>query len=70
MWRAASEPQLQFKSESFNFVKKVTLTQLFSCEFSKIFNNNFLKKTPPVAASGNEIAKVLSLRSENDFFNS
>ena len=34
-----------------NFIKKETLTQVFSCEFSKVFKNNIFYKTPPVAAS-------------------
>ena len=35
-----------------NFIKKETLTQLFSCEFNKIFKNTLFYRTPPVAASG------------------
>ena len=32
--------------------KKVTLAQVFSCEFCKISKNNFFHRTPPVATSG------------------
>ena len=28
--------------EAYNFIKKETLAQVFSCEFCKILNNNFL----------------------------
>ena len=34
-----------------NFIKKETLTQVFSCEFFEISNNNFSYRTVPVAAS-------------------
>ena len=34
-----------------SFLKKETLLQVFSCEFCKIFKNNFFNTTPPVAAS-------------------
>ena len=30
---------------------KETLTQLFSCEYCRIFKNSFIYRTPPVAAS-------------------
>ena len=36
---------------SCNFIKKETLTQMFSCEFSEISKNIFSYRTPPVAAS-------------------
>ena len=32
--------------------KKEAMTQVFSCEFCKVFKNTFLYKTPPVTASG------------------
>ena len=35
-----------------NFIKKETLTQVFSCEFCEIFENNFFYRTPSEAASG------------------
>ena len=34
-----------------NFIKKETLTQVFSCEFCQISENTFSYRTPPVAAS-------------------
>ena len=39
------------KREAFNFIKKETLAQMFSCEFCEISNNTFSYRTPPVAAS-------------------
>ena len=33
------------KVEAFNFIKKETLTQVFSCEFCEVFNNTFLQNT-------------------------
>ena len=38
--------------QAFNFNKKETLAQVFSCEFSKIPWKTFLHRTPLVAASG------------------
>ena len=56
--------------EACNFIKKETLTQVFSCEFPEIFKNTFLYRTPPVAASEyfcntakNHYQKTLLLRS-------
>ena len=37
--------------EACNFIKKETLTQVFSCEFLEITKNTFSYRTPPVAAS-------------------
>ena len=34
-----------------NFIKKETLAQVFSSEFSEISKNTFFQRTPPVAAS-------------------
>ena len=39
------------EAEAFNFIKKETLAQLFSCEFCEISKNTFLYRTAPVAAS-------------------
>ena len=33
-----------------DFIKKETPTQVFFCEFSKIFKNTSFYRTPPVAA--------------------
>ena len=40
------------KVPAWNFIKKETLAQVFSCEFCKISKNTFSYRTPPVAASG------------------
>ena len=34
-----------------NFIKKETLTQVFSCKYREIFKNIFFSRTPPVGAS-------------------
>ena len=34
-----------------NFIKKESLTQVFSCEFGEISKNTLFYRTPPVAAS-------------------
>ena len=39
------------KFQACNFIKKQTLTQVFSCEFCEISNNIFPYRTPLVAAS-------------------
>ena len=36
---------------TYNFIKKETLAQVFSCEFCEISKNTFSHRTPPVAAS-------------------
>ena len=38
-------------SQACNFIKKETLAQVFSCEFSESSKNNFSNRTSPVAAS-------------------
>ena len=40
------------RPEACNFIKKETLTQVFSCEFYEIYKNTFYYRTPLVAASG------------------
>ena len=47
------------RPEDCNFIKKETLTQVFSSEFCEISKNNFSYGTPPVAAS--EIREVLDM---------
>ena len=42
---------MKLQSNAFNFIKKETLAQLFSCEFCKIFKNILFYKTPLVATS-------------------
>ena len=48
---------------AFNFIKKETLTQVFSCEFCETFKNTFFYRTPPMAASTFPINLP-----ENEFF--
>ena len=42
---------MKFQAETWNFIKKEFLAQVFSCKFSKRFKNTFFKITPSVAAS-------------------
>ena len=42
------------RPEACNFIKKETLTQVFSCEICEISTNTFLHRTPLVAASVHE----------------
>ena len=42
---------IKLQAKANNFIKKETLTQMFSCEFCKIFKNIFSDRTPPVVAS-------------------
>ena len=39
------------EAELFNFIKEKTLAQAFSCEFCKVFKNNFFYRTPLLTAS-------------------
>ena len=41
----------RLRHEAWNFIKKETLAQVFTCEFSEISKNTFFYRTPPVAAS-------------------
>ena len=41
---------IKLQAEACNFIKKKTLTQVFSCEFCQISQNTFFHRTPPVAA--------------------
>ena len=41
----------QSRPKALNFIKKETLTQVFSCEYCKISKSNFFNRIPPVAAS-------------------
>ena len=42
---------IKLQAKACNFIKKVILTQVFSCEFSGISKNTFFYRTIPVAAS-------------------
>ena len=46
-------------ASAFNFIKKETLAQMFSCEFCEISRNTFSYRTTPVAAS--DLTKNLGL---------
>ena len=47
------------KLEACNFIKKETLTQVFSCEFCKTFKNtNFFHGTPTLAGSVSSRQKI------------
>ena len=39
------------RPQACNFIERNTLAQVFSCEFCKIFKNNFFYRAPPVASS-------------------
>ena len=41
---------IKLQPVAWNVIKKETVAQVFSCEFCKIFKNNFSYRTPPVAA--------------------
>ena len=49
------------KAEACNFIKKKALAQAFSCDFCKISNNTFLRRTPLVATSESYPSKQHSL---------
>ena len=42
---------IKLQAKVCNFIKKKTLAQVFFCEFYEISKNNFLHRTPLVAAS-------------------
>ena len=42
---------IKLQAWAYNFIKKETLTQVFSCEFYEISKNTFSYRTPLVAAS-------------------
>ena len=42
---------IKLQAEACNFIKKETLTQVFSCELYEISKNTFSYRMPPVAAS-------------------
>ena len=47
--------------EAFNFIKKETLAQMFSCEFCEISMNTFSYRPTPVAASESSVVESLLL---------
>ena len=48
---AEAVAQRCYIKKAFNFIIKETLTQVFPCEFCKIFKNTFSYRTPMVATS-------------------
>ena len=46
-----SQNSQQNRAKAYDFIKKETLAQVFSCEFFEISKNNFFNRTPLVAAS-------------------
>ena len=48
-----TEAVVQSWPKACNFIRKETLTQVFSCQFCEIFKNTFFRRTPLVAASEN-----------------
>ena len=42
---------IKLQGSAWNFIKRETLAQMFSCEFCEISKNTFCYRTPPVAAS-------------------
>ena len=51
-----------------NFIKKETLAQVFSCEFSEIFKKAFLHRTPLVAVSVCVICTILDIHCNGYIF--
>ena len=51
-------------SETYNFIKKENLAQVFSCEFCKVSKNTFCYRTSPVAASVYCRKKVAAVKIE------
>ena len=42
---------IKLQAKAWNFIKKESLTQMFSCEISEIFKNTFFYRTPATVAS-------------------
>ena len=66
-------PESRFsEAEAFNFIKKETLAQVFSCEFCKIAKNTSSFRTFPVAASVMifvfEVGETLPLKQKSSYF--
>ena len=41
---------IKLQTSACNFISKMTLTQVFCCDFSDVPKNSFLHRTPPMAA--------------------
>ena len=58
---------IKLQAEAWNFIKKETLAQMFSCEFCEISKKTFSYRTPPVAASRIKVKFLLQLISSSYF---
>ena len=56
-------------SQACNFIKKETLTQVFSCEFCEISKSTFFQRTPLVTASVNSESSSLRCSGKYLFWN-
>ena len=54
--------------EAWNFIKKETLAQVFSCDFCEIFKNAYFYRTSPVAASNVSNLSVRTSKFGNSLF--
>ena len=61
---AATRRVLLKRPKACNFIKKETLTQVFSCEFREISKNTFSYRTPLVAASECMINSICRIHSK------
>ena len=46
------------ESRTYNFIKKETMAQVFSCEFCKIYKNTFFTEHLWATASGLNLTKI------------
>ena len=60
---------IKLQAQAWNFIKKETLAQVFSCEFCEISKNIFSYKTPLVAASGYAWGGYFARNSLSDWLN-
>ena len=59
--RARGSFLIKLQASACNFIKKETLAQVFSCEFSEISKNTFSYRTPPVAAPTSTLFLCISI---------
>ena len=50
---------IKLQGEAYNFLKRETSVQVFSCEFCGISKNTFPYRTPPVTASFSKTFNVV-----------
>ena len=58
---------IKLPTKAWNFIKKETLTQVYSCEFCEISKSTFSYRTFPWVASDNKIFQNVKLHSINAF---